>query len=159
LKTFFLWPVLVLGLVGCTTGSSYQQGIDDVLRAHGAAERLSPPATQTYRSGNASSWNPGLDAVRAHSAAVERAQQTPSRPELSLDEILKLQQIVNNAFPTNRRGSTPAPTSEQLSCTQNGWLLQCQRGRQQISCTRNGSLIQCSDGSSCQANGSLITCN
>jgi hypothetical protein len=80
-------------------------------------------------------------------------------PNLSLDDILKLQQIVNNAFPSGRRGSNPAPARDQLSCTQNGWLLECSRGRQQISCTRNGSLIQCTDGTSCQANGNLITCN
>ncbi len=77
----------------------------------------------------------------------------------SLDDILKLQQIVGNTFGSSRRGTSTSTARENASCTVNGWLIECSRGKQQLSCTRNGSLIQCSDGSSCQMNGSLVTCN
>lgn len=98
--------------------------------------------------------------IAQESAAVRSQQVERARGSgPSLDEILKLQQIVGNAFGGRQRGNPSSQSRDQMSCTQNGWLLQCSRGREQVSCTRNGWLVQCSDGSSCTANGNLITCN
>ncbi len=124
--------------VGATSiSSSRSAGIDEVLKRYGASQ-----------SSELHNPNPTRDL-----ASSQRST------DLTLDEILKLQQIVNNAFGSRQSRPSTTTSREQLSCTQNGWLLQCNRGREQVSCTRNGWLIQCNDGTSCNINGNAVTCN
>jgi hypothetical protein len=145
LRRYLPIALLFIFSSGCSTDNLYDnggyssrsEGIDEVLRSHGAAERLSPTSGAV-----------GMD-----------GRQLSPASNLSLDEILKLQQIINNSMGSGRRAAPIPAAREQMNCTQNGWLLQCNRGRQQISCTRNGNLIQCNDGSSCQINGSSVSCN
>jgi hypothetical protein len=110
-----------------------------------------------------------LAAQRGNSDAAQALIELGEKPpaisreragnSLSSDDIIKMQQIVNNAFGNRQRSTSPSASAQQLSCTQNGWLLQCNRGREQVSCTRNGWLIQCNDGTSCNINGNAVTCN
>ena len=147
MKNLILYTSITWVLVGCGATdnrtyvggdySSRSAGIDEVLKQYGASQ-----SPDLY------SPNPSRDRALSQRST-----------DLTLDEILKLQQIVNNAFGSRQSRLTTSTSREQLSCTQNGWLLQCNRGREQVSCTRNGWLIQCNDGTSCNINGNVVTCN
>ena len=127
-------------LVACETTPTYQSpppSLSDADRALQARRSLCQSVAAAAMSGGMRLGEAMAAAGRAINECMAGADVTPSyRPR-----------------------SNPTPSREQLSCTQNGWLLECNRGRRQLSCTRNGGLIECSDGSFCQINGNVITCN